>query len=178
MDTQKSGLELLREELKSRGLSYAQIHSKAVAVTLDVLANDGTDKYLKVYELEKTTERLQEDIRKEKLRAFNLEAAHRRERQDMQNYRETVMDEIAERSKYIDDFTDKLKQCETAEGRDRMRIAQTFINSVDVDTKYDNTAYIVGLSAILAGAQFDPVGTLKKINKDLPTLEELRWIRV
>lgn len=167
MTIQKSGLELLREELKSRGLSYAQIHSKAVAVTLDVLANDGTDKYLQVYELEKTLERLQEEIRKEKMKT-----------QDMQNYRETVMDEIAERAKYIDDFTDKLKQCETAEGRDRMRIAQTFINSVDVDTKYDNTAYIVGLSAILAGAQFDPVGTLKKINKDLPTLGDFYWQRL
>ena len=54
------------------------------------------------------------------------------------------------------------------EGRDTMRIAQMFVNMVDVDTKYDNTAYIIGLAAILSRGGISAIDELKKINKKLP----------
>ena len=49
-----------------------------------------------------------------------------------------------------------------------MRIARMFVNMVDVDTKYDNTAYIIGLAAILSRGGINAIGELKKINKKLP----------
>lgn len=47
-----TGKELLFEELRSRGLTESQIKSKAVAVLLDVIANDGTDRYLNAKEVD------------------------------------------------------------------------------------------------------------------------------
>lgn len=47
-----TGKELLFEELRSRGLTESQIKSKAVAVLLDVIANDGTERYLNAKEVD------------------------------------------------------------------------------------------------------------------------------
>lgn len=44
-----------------------------------------------------------------------------------------------------------------------------YINTVNINTKYDNTAFIVGLSAILTQTSFEPIKELKKINKNLQT---------
>lgn len=66
---------------------------------------------------------------------------------------------------YIDHFNQCLEAMETETGRDRLKAAQIFINTVNVDTKYDNTAFIVGLSALLSGVTIDAPEELKKINK-------------
>ena len=68
----------------------------------------------------------------------------------------------------ISEFSKALSECETKEGRDTIRLAQTFINSVNVDTKYDNTAFIVGLAGILSNTKVDCVSELSKINTKLP----------
>ena len=41
-----------------------------------------------------------------------------------------------------------------------------------VNTKYDNTAFIVGLAALLEGTRLNAVAELKKINKGLPEIDE------
>ena len=45
-----------------------------------------------------------------------------------------------------------------------MRAAQVFVNAVSVDTKYDNTAFIIGLAAILSKNGIGAMDELKKIN--------------
>lgn len=45
--------------------------------------------------------------------------------------------------------------------------------SVDIDTKYDNTAFIVGLSALLSGVQINPLKEIQKINPKITN--EYRW---
>ena len=69
-----------------------------------------------------------------------------------------------------------MEQAETPEARDRLRVAQAFINSVDIDTKYDNTAFIVGLSALLSGVQINPLKEIQKINPKITN--EYRWERI
>ena len=65
------------------------------------------------------------------------------------------------------EFNESLKNCETPEARDAMRAAQVFVNAVNVDSKYDNTAFIIGLSAILSKNGVGPLETLKKMNPKL-----------
>lgn len=59
----------------------------------------------------------------------------------------------------IDSFNKSLQECETEEGRDTMRKAQLFVNSVDVNTDQNNTVFINGLACILSdgkcGSLFD-----------------------
>lgn len=75
--------------------------------------------------------------------------------------------ELEQKQKELNDYIDKLTECETAEARDKVRMLKIYKDSVDVDTKYDNTAYIAGVGAILAG-NTTPTNTLKTINKKIP----------
>lgn len=154
-----TGLDYLRDELAKRGLSKTQIESKSVAAVLDVVANTG-ERYTnlqgeevhasnRLYALERTLEVKERQVRRLEFKLSELG-------REMQEYKD-----------YINEFNKSLLECETQEGRDAMRIAQMFVNSVDVDTKYDNTAYIIGLASILSGGKINAIKELKKINKKI-----------
>lgn len=154
-------LDCLREEMASRGLTQAQIESKTAAVVLDILSESG-DKYQKMWgtekELTKRASAAQQTIRDIHDQQYALD----RKENELREVFETER-------KYIDDFNKSLEECETQEGRDRMRIAQMFVNSVDIDTKYDNTAFIIGLAAILSDGEINAIKELKKINSKIPS---------
>jgi len=162
-----TGLDCLREEMMNRGLNKAQCNSKVAAVVLDIVANAGT-KYQEIYEEEQEASKELRSIERH-LKLIKDELSRTKL---LLNKYEREIDEAAERREhcedYIDEFNKSLQKCETAEGRDAMRTAQMFVNSVDVDTKYDNTAYIIGLASILSGGKVQAMQELKKINKKLP----------
>ena len=166
-EPRKSGLDLLREAMVARGCTKSQIESKVVGIILDILANSDT-----LYTDLQAAEAKMEYAREQEIKAkAEVESAIRR--------REAVQREINEMraefrgekevvKKYIEKFERSLSECETPEGRDAMSKMEIFINNVNVETKYDNTAYIVGLSAILGNSPISPVDELKKINTKLP----------
>lgn len=155
-----TGLDYLRDELAKRGLSKTQIESKTAAVVLDVIANTG-ERYTnlqgeeahasnRLYALERILEVKERELSRLEFKLNEL-------RREMREYKD-----------YINEFNKSLLECETQEGRDAMKIAQMFVNSVDVDTKYDNTAYIIGLASILSGGKINAIKELKKVNKKIP----------
>lgn len=170
-----TGLDCLREEMKKRGLNKAQIESQTAAVVLDIVANAG-NKYAEMWEQEnEATKRLnglysdisvcQDKIDYDR----RLITKYEREVKEAREQRKHIED-------YIDEFNKSISECETPEGRDAMRIAQMFVNSVNVDTKYDNTAYIIGLASILSKGNINAIGELRKINKKLPEIGE--WVQI
>ena len=162
-----NGLDCLREEMEKRGCNKAQIESKSVAVVLDIVANSG-DKYTKIQEEEANLTRAIAKKEKE-IRNLDWRIDNRESRLRELDRKIEIKEQKAEYDNtYIEEFYQALNDCETPEGRDAMKRAQTFINSVDVDTKYDNTAYIIGLAAILSEGNIGAIETLKKINKKLP----------
>lgn len=170
-----TGLDCLREEMEKRGLSKVQIESKTAAVVLDIVANAG-NKYEEIQKQETdATKRLKE-----------IEDSIREHEKDIEYYKrllskwESEIEKARECRKhcedYIDEFNKSISECETPEGRDAMRIAQMYVNSVNVDTKYDNTAYIIGLASILSKGNINAIGELQKINKKLPKIED--WVEI
>lgn len=168
-----TGLECLKEEMKARGLTQAQCESKVAAVVLDILSNSDTN-HTEEYQIKADLNKLRKEIAIEDGRL-----------QELYNYRTEIFEEIKnlrkqqeewqdEVQKNVDEILNQLSECETAEGRDRIKLAQMFVNSVDVNTKYDNTAYIIGLSAILSNGKVAPVEELKKINTKMPGLDAWR----
>lgn len=165
-----TGLDCLREEMEKRGLSKAQIESKTVAVVLDILANSGT-KYTEMWE--------EESEKSKRLRA--IEGIIRDRERDLDDLKAVKLKAELEEEKavehrkhcedYIDEFNKSLIECESETGRDSMKAAQMFVNTVSVDTKYDNTAFIIGLAAILSNGRINPISELKKINKKLPDID-------
>lgn len=112
-------------------------------------------------------------LRSEELRIKNLP-------KDTQALVDKANAEIEERINELKSAIEKINECETPEGRDLLRRAQMFIDLTDVQTKYDNTAYIVALGAILsAPGSMDCIKELKKINRKLPDIgiyEDMRGI--
>lgn len=162
-----TGLDCLREELAKRGLTAQQYESKTVAVVLDVLASSG-DRYTEMWKAEVGTTKRQKEAERALYHAENekkrYDALIEQAKDDLKAY-ERKAKEIEE---YINKMCAVLEECETAEGRDVMRTAQMFVNSVTVDTKYDNTAYIIGLATILSQGGISGIDELRKINKKLP----------
>lgn len=152
-----TGKELLFQELRERGLTENQIKSKGVAVVLDVIANDGTDRYLNAKEIDDELEKkkdalfsLQHRLRTQK---WSFDAEFEALRQRNENLEKNIKTMRAEFDEYVAEFGKSLEAMETPEQRDRLRAAQIFINSVEVRTDQNNTAYIHGLALLLSGVE-------------------------
>ena len=159
-----SGYELLKEEMKARGLTPSQIASKTVAVVLDIIAN-AEDKtvYLDVWEAKRRLSALESKVDQYQRELSTLE-------KKIAIAKKSLIEEKEELQEYIDEFYEKLEKCETPEGKDALRRAQMFRNSVDIDTSYDNYAYIVALGAILSCGGYEPMSELRKIDRKLPEI--------
>lgn len=152
-----TGHELLREELKKRGFTANQIDSKVVGGVLDVVAQNPNTTFADIQEAEQELVKLRSEFERKK-------GIYERELERIRIEKQSIIKSVMEKEQYINDWLEKLSECETAEGRDRMRIAQMFVNSVNVDSKYDNTAFITGLAAILTGGKIGALEEMKKIN--------------
>lgn len=61
--------------------------------------------------------------------------------------------ELEKREKEIQ----QMMELETPETRDRVRLSRIYKDSIEINTCYDNTAYIKGVGAILSGKELDDV---------------------
>jgi len=153
-----TGFELLKEEMKKRGCTQQQIESKTTRVVLDILAETGTT-FTDAYVVEKEA--------KEKMDAV-LEAAEQKEKYFNEYKRrlgqktKLFKEEVEAAKQYIESFYKALEECETKEGRDAMRRAQVFVNTVKIETPQNNTAFIDGLARILS---FGETGGLTRFEK-------------
>lgn len=155
------GFKKLQMEMIEKGCQTSQINSKAVAVAYAILTDN--DEFLDLIE---TNRRLKEENENlEKLNKRYIDELERR-RLELGNLKNQILEKNAERNEYIDAFYEDLKKCESQEGRDAMKRAQVFVNSVEIDTEYDNYAFIVGLGALLSNTSFNQIKELKKIDKD------------
>lgn len=152
-----TGIECLRQSLLNKGYTRQQTESKVVLGVLEILTECGEQFHRQ--------DVLLQDIKKLEFRKKRIEDAieyaqnsQRKERENLNKIREEIRG-------YINQFYEALNNCETPEGRDAMRKVQMFVNTVDIDTKYDNTAFIAALGAILANVGgIEPLKQLKKIN--------------
>lgn len=143
-------MERLKEEMINRGCTKSQAESKAVAVVVDILAQTGTH-YLQEYQESREIADLKEAAGRELSKARSI---RRQAEFELQQAKQAKLDVESQRhslEEYVQVFTESLKKCESAEGRDRMKAAQMYCETVTINTAYDNTAFIRGLAAILAG---------------------------
>lgn len=166
MEERKSGLDCLKEEMRKRGCSKAQTESTTAAVVLDICTNSGhvyqdlAKAYGELSRVEDEIEQNKSMIRRYQDALNDVQERYLREREKTQR----ILDEVA---KEMEDFNKEVSRLETEAARDAARLARFYVNNTNVDTKYDNTAFIIGLGAILAGGSVDAVEELKKINPAL-----------
>lgn len=166
-----TGLECLYEELQKRGYKKQQIvNLKIIPVLLDIISNSG-EMYQELDTLQKDVNRLKREKKEAENELSILESSISSLEWNIQHKADSCYKQAEE---YISKFFDALNSCETPEARDALKTAQMFVNSVDVETKYDNTAFIIGLSAILTRGAVAPVDELRKINKKIPEMHLTR----
>lgn len=159
-----TGIECLHEELMKRGYKKQQIiNLKIIPEMLDIVSNSN-GMYQDLDTLQKDVNRLQ---REKKTLEDDLAVL----RLSISDFEKRIEARYKLTEEYIEKFFNAIGSCETAEARDALKIAQMFVNTVDVDTKYDNTAFIIGLSAILSSGALAPVDELRKINKKIPSFK-------
>lgn len=153
-----TGQALLNQKLKEQGFTQKQIDSKVVGAVLDIIANDNI--FLDVNSARQELEILRGYAEKQKNRI-------NREEKEFLHRRQKYMEEYCEKEKYITNFLQKLSECETPEGRDRMRMLQMYINSIDdISSASANAAYIAGLASIIAGSDIKGLEKLEKIESE------------
>ena len=155
--------EEVKTELMKRGLPKGSVESKYVPQVMDIVL--GTDYFVKISEDEEEIKRQERRVIDAKNRA-NAEVwkAMHKANLDVAN--------VQADKEYIANFYKALFDCDTEEGKDVMRTAQVFINSVNVKTVYDNTAFIIGLAAILSGGKVGAIEELHKLNTKIPSVDE------
>lgn len=145
--------------MEKRGCAKVTLESKYIPVVLDIISNSG-DKYTKMWQ--------EEEEQTKRLRKASKDADYYERRAREAELRlEDAERNLAEKQRYMDTLFEALNRCETPEEKARLKAAQVFVNSVSVNTKYDNTAYIIGLAQVLAGGSFDGIEELKKVNPKL-----------
>ena len=183
-----TGLECLREEMRMRGATPAMVDSKAAAMVLDIVANTPDAIYEKTDEAEQKLATLSRKIETKKAMLDKVASEYNEAQGQLISLKCEIaagksqlsnrkQQEIADARKYIDEFNESLKGCETPEARDQMRTVQLFMDATEVNTKYDNTAFIIGLAAILSRGKVAAISTLKKINDKIAEPSDLpAWL--
>ena len=161
-----TGLECLKDELIKHGYTKQQAESKVVAGVLDIVCKAGNKYTVQEALLKDREQLLGENLQLNRMIDYKKEEIARIDKELSQR--------IKDAQNYIDSWYKAISECETAEGRDKMRIAQMYVNSVTVESAYDRTAFIVGLAAIISGEKIAPIEELKKINKKLFEERDLR----
>lgn len=166
-----TGLDRLKEAIILSGNNRQMANSKAVAVCWEILTHDNEKYATTQYEYEERIRELQEkynhlndEFQRLKIARNNLDIELLKTREEIESIKENEWQREVE---YVERFNASLLECETPEGRDATRKCQMFINSIDVDSKYDNTAKIISLGAILSNGSIAPVDELRKINPKL-----------
>ena len=155
-------LDFVREEMKKRGCSAAVRGSKAIPIVLDILS--GSTDFTALSEIEET-------IKEKRQELWQLE----RIESDIEEKRKQFEREKSAFKTYLEEFNAALLNAETPEARDALRTAQTYINAVRIDTKYDNTAFIKGLAAILARSPLSSELNLETIDPKHFEKERKTW---
>ena len=183
------GMEALVAKLIANGINHNQAESKAVCMTADILSNsngefvDLVEAKHELRRIKHECERIKEQYEEYKA-LFDSYKPKAKEHEDrinkkIEEHNEAVQEwldrEYKSITEYIAEFNLALTECESEEGRYALKAAQMFVNSVNVDTKYDNTAFIIGLASILSMGKTGAMDELRKMNKKIPKIDTMMY---
>lgn len=166
-----TGLELFEQEMRTRGCTESQIKSKAVAIALDIISQNKNKYFEDIRGIEKEIQSLRGEIACYRSEVEHQKSLYEYEKKRLDECRakqkEFFDDEYNKISEYVKAFYLALEDMETPEQRDALKTAQIFVNSVEINSKYDNTAFIDGLAAILSKGQGAELRELRKVERKI-----------
>lgn len=124
--------EEMQSEMRKRGATRQTTNCVTARMCYDILSGAGT---------------VFEDIPQAEKALAKIKDACEFERRRLSCKQEA----IEKRERTVRELSAKLQEAQTEEAKDRIRLAEYFKANCEISTKYDNTAFINGLAAILAG---------------------------
>ena len=167
-------LERIKKDLiEKKGCQKVQANSKVIPIILDLLKDSG-NQYETLDDIDRQITSRTETLRYLQRKYDSL--IHRKEALSKEiDEISTIINNVADVrykqiKEYIDSFYKSLEECETPEGRDLIKAAQVYVNTIQVKTGADNTAFILGLAAILSGGKIATGNEIKKVDPIVPVL--------
>ena len=124
--------EEMQSEMKKRGATRQGTNGVTARMCYDILSGAGT---------------VFEDILKAEKDLDEIKRACERARR----FWSRDLEALKELERTLRELSATLQEAQTEEAKDRIRLAEYFKANCERNTKYDNTAFINGLAAILAG---------------------------
>lgn len=157
--------EVVKETLMNNGLNHSQANSRAAKVTYAICSKNPD--LLKLFDTEKEIDKAEKRLNeiKQEIEDKTQELTKKKEiNKNVEDKAQKTLDKVKD---YIDNFNKAVKECETAEGRDTLKVAQMFVNSVEIQNAQNNTAFINGLACILSNGKSGFLfGGFKRITPD------------
>ena len=150
---------MLKEELLKKGFNHNKITSnfELIAAVISIVAENKSDvDAAEIYYAAAKAERAKAQTfeftaRDELYKAKTMKEAAKRYHDSAEEHNRSALEILEEAHKIAERF----EKIETAEARDRIRLAKAFQDMTDRKTCYDNTAYINGLAKILGEKEKD-----------------------
>ena len=152
--------EQLKEEMKKRGCNLQQVESRLTRIILDILTENGTT-LTDAFDVEKKAQTKMNEAGEMEARVLRRENSLKEQKEELLKKQERIW-------QYISDFQKALGECETKEGRDMMRRAQVFINTVNIETSQNNTAFIEALGRIMSEGEVGSLKAFEQITAEKP----------
>ncbi len=171
--------KLYQDALIKAGANKRMANSKIAEVCFTVCANN--PKLLELIDLDRACEKKKTElinIESQIHLAKMLKPEYERIKEFIKSHEgmEKAADIYQANVEYIEKFNKSLDECDTKEGRDALRLAQVFVNSVDTNTDQNNTAFINGLACILSRGECGSLfNGFKKLNAKDQTKEKPRY---
>lgn len=168
--------KLYKDALIKAGASKQMADSKTAQICFTVCANN--PKLLELIDLNEVYKKRVIELGNIESRinyAQSLEPKYDRIREFINSHKgvEKAADVYQANAEYIEKFNKSLDECETKEGRDALRLAQVFVNSVNTNTDQNNTAFINGLACILSRGECGSLfNGFKKLHAEDPRRED------
>lgn len=154
-----TGRELLETELRKMGFHPTKIrmNTDLISAVVHVVSENKVEVNAAVLYYQSAMEAREEAESFEKTareRLRKAETAERAAKSHDQNAMISEREAMAAEQR-MRDIETRIEQTETPEARDRIRLARMFEKMTERNTCYDNTAYIKGLAAIMAGKELE-----------------------
>ena len=145
--------ELLEQKLINNGASVTQAKSKTVDIMIKTLAlesNPDLDQFVKILEEDK------ERYERETIKFYNARDEYLQKELACKSRERVIQEEykrLEEKEAELKSLRDQIDECETAEAKDRIRLADRFTGMIErkggITNGWERTAYIKSLGAIL-----------------------------
>lgn len=141
-----SSTELLNSKLLEMGATKTQLSNKLIPMMLAIFADPENAKVLF-----DTFWDMKKELNNKEMSLYNREQAFEGKQREFKREISNDLEEINFLKRQLENAKAEIARCETAEARDKIRLAEYYKLEAEATKSYSPNVYLVGIGKILAG---------------------------